>query len=80
MHAYRKERSEYFDPCQEAAQLSIKCLHRNAGDKSFCGDYFQFVLPYTAPSDTGTDGSTGDTGTARRNGYAAPCPKPKNRQ
>ncbi|SPN96586.1 related to COX23 Protein that functions in mitochondrial copper homeostasis and is essential for functional cytochrome oxidase expression [Cephalotrichum gorgonifer] len=33
--------SEYYDPCQEAANKSIKCLHRNGGDKSMCGDYFQ---------------------------------------
>ncbi|CAI4216082.1 unnamed protein product [Parascedosporium putredinis] len=33
--------SEYYDPCQEAASRSIKCLHRNGGDRSMCGDYFQ---------------------------------------
>ncbi|RDW77106.1 hypothetical protein BP6252_05159 [Coleophoma cylindrospora] len=32
---------EYFDPCQEAANRSLKCLHRNAGDKEMCSDYFQ---------------------------------------
>lgn len=37
----RKSRSEYYDPCQEAASKSIKCLHRNGGDKTMCGDYFQ---------------------------------------
>ncbi|KAJ0162791.1 Cytochrome c oxidase-assembly factor cox-23, mitochondrial [Colletotrichum tanaceti] len=36
-----KAKSEYFDPCQELAQKSIKCLHRNGGDKTMCGDYFQ---------------------------------------
>ncbi|KEZ46344.1 hypothetical protein SAPIO_CDS0649 [Scedosporium apiospermum] len=33
--------SEYYDPCQEAASRSIKCLHRNGGDRTMCGDYFQ---------------------------------------
>ncbi|KAF6838333.1 cytochrome c oxidase-assembly factor cox23 [Colletotrichum plurivorum] len=37
----RKSKSEYFDPCQEFAQKSIRCLHRNGGDRSMCGDYFQ---------------------------------------
>ncbi|KAF6844621.1 cytochrome c oxidase-assembly factor cox23 [Colletotrichum musicola] len=36
-----KSKSEYFDPCQEFAQKSIRCLHRNGGDRSMCGDYFQ---------------------------------------
>ncbi|KAI5850073.1 hypothetical protein BZA05DRAFT_400836 [Tricharina praecox] len=36
-----KQRSEYFDPCQAAAERSLKCLHRNKGDKEFCSDYFQ---------------------------------------
>ncbi|CAM1511996.1 Fc.00g095090.m01.CDS01 [Cosmosporella sp. VM-42] len=36
-----KSKSEYFDPCQEAAQRSYKCLFRNGGDKSMCGEYFQ---------------------------------------
>ncbi|KAF4777413.1 cytochrome c oxidase-assembly factor cox-23 [Colletotrichum scovillei] len=36
-----KAKSEYFDPCQELAQKSIKCLHRNGGDRAMCGDYFQ---------------------------------------
>ncbi|KAF9870647.1 cytochrome c oxidase-assembly factor cox23 [Colletotrichum karsti] len=36
-----KDKSEYYDPCQEFAQKSIKCLHRNGGDRSMCGDYFQ---------------------------------------
>ncbi|KAL2106535.1 hypothetical protein VUR80DRAFT_6575 [Thermomyces stellatus] len=36
-----KNRSEYFDPCQEAASRSIRCLHRNGGDRTMCGDYFQ---------------------------------------
>ncbi|KAL2134444.1 hypothetical protein VTI74DRAFT_156 [Chaetomium olivicolor] len=36
-----KDRSEYLDPCQEAAARSIRCLHRNGGDRTMCSDYFQ---------------------------------------
>ncbi|KAF2435236.1 hypothetical protein EJ08DRAFT_693119 [Tothia fuscella] len=36
-----KAHSKYFDPCQDAASKSIKCLHRNGGDKTMCQDYFQ---------------------------------------
>ncbi|KAK4124352.1 hypothetical protein N657DRAFT_644574 [Parathielavia appendiculata] len=36
-----KDRSEFLDPCQEAAARSIRCLHRNAGDRQMCSDYFQ---------------------------------------
>ncbi|KJZ80074.1 Cytochrome c oxidase-assembly factor COX23 [Hirsutella minnesotensis 3608] len=36
-----KSKSEYYDPCQEAAQRSYKCLYRNGGDKSMCGEYFE---------------------------------------
>ncbi|KAK4112367.1 hypothetical protein N656DRAFT_679192, partial [Canariomyces notabilis] len=36
-----KSRSEFLDPCQEAASRSIRCLHRNGGDRTMCGDYFQ---------------------------------------
>lgn len=36
-----KEYSKYFDPCQEAASRSMKCLHRNGGDRQLCSDYFQ---------------------------------------
>lgn len=32
---------EYLDPCQEAASRSLKCLHRNGGDREMCTDYFQ---------------------------------------
>ncbi|KAI5463564.1 hypothetical protein BGZ63DRAFT_195380 [Mariannaea sp. PMI_226] len=39
-----KSSSEYYDPCQEAAQRSYRCLFRNGGDKSMCGEYFQSVL------------------------------------
>lgn len=36
-----KRFSEHYDPCQEAANKSIKCIHRNAGNKDLCNDYFQ---------------------------------------
>ncbi|KAG5991746.1 Mitochondrial copper homeostasis protein [Claviceps pusilla] len=35
-----KSKSEFYDPCQEAAQRSYKCLYRNGGDKTMCGEYF----------------------------------------
>ncbi|KAF7190350.1 Cytochrome c oxidase-assembly factor cox-23, mitochondrial [Pseudocercospora fuligena] len=35
-----KRYSEYFDPCQEAADRSLKCLRRNGGDRAMCMDYF----------------------------------------
>ncbi|KAF2454888.1 hypothetical protein BDY21DRAFT_373764 [Lineolata rhizophorae] len=38
-----KRYSEYFDPCQEAADRSIRCLHRNPGDKDMCQDYFHEI-------------------------------------
>jgi hypothetical protein len=40
---HSKRSSEYFDPCQDFANKSIKCLHRNGGDKEMCSDYFQYV-------------------------------------
>ncbi|KAH8754262.1 cysteine alpha-hairpin motif superfamily [Hyaloscypha finlandica] len=36
-----KRPGEFFDPCQEAASRSLKCLHRNGGDREMCTDYFQ---------------------------------------
>ncbi|KAJ9645070.1 Mitochondrial copper homeostasis protein [Coniosporium apollinis] len=36
-----KQYSQYFDPCQEAAARSMRCLHRNGGDRDMCSDYFQ---------------------------------------
>jgi cytochrome c oxidase assembly protein subunit 23 len=36
-----KRPGEYLDPCQEAAARSLKCLHRNGGDRVMCTDYFQ---------------------------------------
>jgi cytochrome c oxidase assembly protein subunit 23 len=36
-----KQPGEYLDPCQEAASRSLKCLHRNGGDREMCTDYFQ---------------------------------------
>lgn len=36
-----KRFSEFYDPCQEAADRSMRCLHRNPEDKDLCSDYFQ---------------------------------------
>ncbi|KAL2833432.1 cytochrome c oxidase-assembly factor cox23 [Aspergillus cavernicola] len=36
-----KSASEYYDPCQDFADRSLKCMKRNAFDKEMCGDYFQ---------------------------------------
>ncbi|KAL8283067.1 hypothetical protein RB597_010446 [Gaeumannomyces tritici] len=36
-----KSKSEWYDPCQEAASKSIQCLNRNGGDRAMCQDYFQ---------------------------------------
>ncbi|KAI1261803.1 cytochrome c oxidase-assembly factor cox-23, mitochondrial [Xylariaceae sp. FL1019] len=36
-----KSKSEYFDPCAEAAAMSIRCLNRNGGDRAMCTDYFE---------------------------------------
>jgi cytochrome c oxidase assembly protein subunit 23 len=35
-----KRHSEYQDPCQDFANRSIRCLHRNGGDRELCQDYF----------------------------------------
>lgn len=47
----RKRTSEYYDPCQEAANKSIKCMNRNNGDRDMCQDYFQFVDHPSQPSE-----------------------------
>ncbi|KAF3919289.1 hypothetical protein ABW21_db0200125 [Orbilia brochopaga] len=36
-----KGSSKFFDPCQDAAERSLKCLRRNMGDREMCTDYFQ---------------------------------------
>jgi cytochrome c oxidase assembly protein subunit 23 len=36
-----KNASEFYDPCQDFAERSIKCMRRNAGDRDMCHDYFQ---------------------------------------
>ncbi|KIW26282.1 uncharacterized protein PV07_09390 [Cladophialophora immunda] len=41
-----KRSSEYYDPCQEFANKSIKCMHRNKGDREMCQDYFKCVSPF----------------------------------
>jgi cytochrome c oxidase assembly protein subunit 23 len=38
-----KAYSEYFDPCQEAADKSLRCLKRNGGERAMCSDFFQSV-------------------------------------
>lgn len=45
-NTHSKAYSEYFDPCQEAAQRSIRCLHRNGGDREMCTDFFQYGHPH----------------------------------
>ncbi|AAS50901.2 ABR130Wp [Eremothecium gossypii ATCC 10895] len=32
--------SQYFDPCQESANMSMKCLERNNYDRDLCREYF----------------------------------------
>ncbi|KAJ5215949.1 Cytochrome c oxidase-assembly factor cox23 [Penicillium cinerascens] len=36
-----KNASEYYDPCQDFADRSLKCMKRNGFDREMCGDYFQ---------------------------------------
>ncbi|KAL4781206.1 cysteine alpha-hairpin motif superfamily [Aspergillus varians] len=36
-----KSASEYYDPCQDFADRSLRCMKRNAFDREMCGDYFQ---------------------------------------
>jgi hypothetical protein len=43
---YSKHASEYYDPCQDFADRSLKCMKRNAFDREMCGDYFQYVVPF----------------------------------
>ncbi|KAF3029329.1 hypothetical protein E8E15_008323 [Penicillium rubens] len=38
-----KHASEYYDPCQDFADRSLKCMKRNAFDREMCHDYFQYV-------------------------------------
>lgn len=40
---YRKSASEFYDPCQEFADRSLKCMKRNAFDREMCHDYFQYA-------------------------------------
>ncbi|QLG70328.1 hypothetical protein HG535_0A02660 [Zygotorulaspora mrakii] len=32
--------SEYYDPCQQSAQMSFNCLERNDYDRAMCREYF----------------------------------------
>lgn len=36
-----KDASQYFDPCAEAAKMSMNCLDRNNYDKKKCKQYFE---------------------------------------
>ncbi|KAJ5501390.1 hypothetical protein N7453_006207 [Penicillium expansum] len=36
-----KHASEYYDPCQDFADRSLKCMKRNAFEREMCHDYFQ---------------------------------------
>jgi len=36
-----REESQYFDPCKEAAKMSMACLDRNDYDRSKCKLYFE---------------------------------------
>ncbi|KAJ5194008.1 hypothetical protein N7491_001342 [Penicillium cf. griseofulvum] len=36
-----KHASEYYDPCQDFADRSLKCMKRNAFERELCHDYFQ---------------------------------------
>ncbi|KAI2699635.1 hypothetical protein CBS147332_8227 [Penicillium roqueforti] len=36
-----KNASEYYDPCQDFADRSLKCMKRNAYEREMCHDYFQ---------------------------------------
>ncbi|EEH10617.1 mitochondrial cytochrome c oxidase assembly factor [Histoplasma capsulatum G186AR] len=36
-----KPASGFYDPCQDFADRSIKCMRRNGNDKTMCSDYFQ---------------------------------------
>lgn len=79
---HSKSRSEFLDPCQEAATKSIRCLHRNGGDRSMCQDYFQSVCVLTiepAQSLTRHILVVGRIETARSNGYCAPHPTLQSR-
>jgi len=36
-----KEPSKYFDPCNQSAQMSIRCLENNDYNKDMCHEYFK---------------------------------------
>ncbi|KAJ5938729.1 Cytochrome c oxidase-assembly factor cox23 [Penicillium verhagenii] len=38
-----KTASQFYDPCQDFADRSLKCLKRNGYDREMCGDYFQYA-------------------------------------
>lgn len=41
---YSKTASQFYDPCQDFADRSLKCLKRNGYDREMCGDYFQYAF------------------------------------
>ena len=43
---FSKSASEYYDPCQDFADRSLRCMKRNPDDRDMCHDYFQYVFPY----------------------------------
>lgn len=64
-----KRYSEYFDPCQEAADRSLKCLRRNGGDRAMCMDYFEYVALFRAETSHSLTFDQVRTRRARNNGY-----------
>ncbi|PRT54451.1 Cytochrome c oxidase-assembly factor COX23, mitochondrial [Wickerhamiella sorbophila] len=48
MRFRNKGHSEFYDPCSEAAKMSMKCLERNNYDRKKCKDYFQAYRDCTA--------------------------------
>jgi len=74
-----KAHSEYFDPCQEAADRSIRCLKRNGGERAMCSDFFQCVVSCSVRGNAGWDAEAdvtpGPTETAKSNGYVAVTPR-----
>ncbi|KAJ5143640.1 uncharacterized protein N7515_002427 [Penicillium bovifimosum] len=53
-----KHASEYYDPCQDFADRSLKCMKRNAYDRELCHDYFQYVPDIPASFDHYHDSSS----------------------
>lgn len=43
-----KEQSKFYDPCAEAAKMSMNCLERNDYKRKHCKEYFQAYRECTA--------------------------------